>query len=109
MHRGHCRGLIEVTIDITMVVIQHFGMLRHKLLRAILDRSDTGNYYIPQVSNFSNFTRVVINDSINVSLLVELVGRYANKFGAFLPGQVVSPNQVGKALRVNGVEHPCSE
>ena len=109
MHRGHCWGLVEVAIDITMVVIQNFGMLRNKLLRAILDRGDTGNYYIPQVSNFFNFTGVVINNSINIALLVEFIGRYTNKFGAFLPRQVVSPNEVSKALRVNGVEHPSSK
>ena len=109
MHRGHCRALVEVAIDIAMVMIEHFGMLRNKLLGALFDRSNTRNYDIPKVFNFSNFPWVVINDAVNVPLLVKFVGRHAHKFGTFLPRQVISPNEVSKTLRVDGVKDPGTQ
>ena len=87
-------------------MIENVLVIRHKLFCAVFDGLQTGDDREAQIVQARiGLRRRVVDHAIDVALLVQLNGRYANLLRALLPGQVVAPRDVGKSFRLNGAEY----
>ena len=71
-----CCGLIrriEITLQVTVIVIEHLRMVGNKIARAVFDRLNTTDNDILEIMDPVIFSRVIIDDTVNIALLVKLV------------------------------------
>ena len=100
-------GASRVTTNGPLVVLEHRIVGSREVAGQIFDRRDAGADGPFEVLDCSiPPERRVVDDAVKVALLVELVGRHADRFGALLPREVVLPNDVRQAARLDRVEHP---
>ena len=106
LEHGETAGGVDVPSRVAAVVLEHGRFVAHELLRPLLHESDrrrdggleTGQPVATLAGN-------EVDDAVEIALLVELVGRDADRLRALFPGQVVAAHDVRQAARLDRVEH----
>ncbi len=94
---------IEITLQVTVIVIEHLRLVGNKIARAVFDRLNTTDNDILEIMDPVIFSRVIVDDTVNIALLVKFVALDTAKLGTLLPGKVVPPHEVRQAFWINQV------
>ena len=91
-------------------MLEHGRFVAHEQLRPLLHQGDRSGYRVLETGQpVAALAGNEVDHTVEITLLVELVGRDADGLRALFPGQVVATDDVRQPARLDRVEHPVPD
>ena len=110
LEHGEIAGGVDVAPRVAAVVLEHGRFVAHEQLRPLLHQRDRSGYGVLETGQpVAALAGNEVDHTVEITLLVELVGRDADGLRALFPGQVVATDDVRQPARLDRVEHPVPD